>query len=164
VLNRSHMHHSDFSPPSHLKNYSYVVDFEWKMEDIRTVLLRHQKYEINTNFDIYIYLTSRHVDSRTTKKTYCFALFRNHDSTEVMAIFHCEVNLAKEWLSPARTPFGSIQLHPDCTSTEVNFFVDCITEFVKKMDGMSLSIQHYSNCYLAKNIDLVKGVIKKMVL
>lgn len=64
-----------------------------------------------------------------------------------MAIFQCAVNLFDEWVSPPRAPFGGVQCDVDCSQQELGFLLSCITAFIDRRCGKSLTIKTAPTCY-----------------
>lgn len=102
--------------------------------------------QIPLRFDPYIYFTSKHLFTQTSKKIYCFFLFRNNE-IGAAAVFQCISQTDKNWTSPARAPFGGIQCDELCTTNEISFLLECIELWISQCDGNKLSIKTAPSCY-----------------
>jgi hypothetical protein len=81
-------------------------------------------------------------------------MYRKKQSSAV-AIFQCALNLFNELVSPPRAPFGGIQCDPDCSRHELEFLLSCISAFVARRSGKSLTIKTAPTCYHANSHNLL---------
>ncbi len=108
--------------------------------------------ELNLNFDLFLYNSDAHLKTQTNNAVQTFVQYRNNTP---IAVIHFAPETTVMWISPPRSPFGSIQYDPTCSQEEVNNFLDYTIESIKKKGVTSLQIKHYPTCYLFGQDDLV---------
>jgi hypothetical protein len=115
---------------------------------------------LKLSFRPFLYLTCEHLLTQTEGTIYCFAMYRKKQSRAV-AIFQCAVNLFNEWVSPPRAPFGGIQCDPDCSPQELEFLLSCISTFIARRSGKSLTIKTAPACYHPNSHSLLHGCYER---
>lgn len=102
--------------------------------------------ELSLKFDPYIFHTPKHLLTQSPSTIFCFYLFRKVEDAAT-AIFQCVSDHEKNWLSPAKAPFGGIQCDESCVPEDITFFIQCIEQWISSCGGNRISLKTPPSCY-----------------
>lgn len=110
--------------------------------------------DVEARFDLFFYHRAIYLKAHAHCEIQTFLLYRE-DNPLPVALVRFVTSDGKEWESPLRAPFGSVQYCQSCSTAEIGFFIRSIVEHILKEDGTKLTIKHYPPCYLPGRSDLV---------
>lgn len=96
--------------------------------------------------DPYLYHTPQHLQNQAHHSIIFFYLFRDN-FTPAIAGFQCATYDNFNWISPPRAPFGGIQVSDDSAENDIQFFLDCIVNYIQQQGGVSITIKLFASIY-----------------
>ncbi len=98
-----------------------------------------------TSVSDFLFFKGSHLQLANTP-VQTFILARNY-SHQIIAEFHCNVDVAGCWISLLKAPFGGLTFHENCTNSELIFMLHSIKDWLARSSCKALIIKTPPSCY-----------------